>query len=127
MRSAFLLILIATLLSSAASAQPNQSYERTRRQDPIVTSEQIEKLPVLRTRPRITLQHALKIAESYSKRKRINLSFYFLLEAKMIQHTDHKDREFQWYFRWVNQRASIPPNVEITVSMQGRAQRLPSK
>lgn len=126
MRNAFLLISIVTFLSGAASAQPNQSDERTR-QDPIVTSEQIEKLPVLITRPRITLQYALKIAESYSKRKKINLSSYFLFEAKMIQHSDENGRDPQWYFRWVSQRASSPPNIEITISMQGRALRLSSK
>lgn len=122
----FLLISIVTLLSSAASAQPNQSYERTR-QDPIVTSEQIEKLPVVRTRPRITLRHALKVAESYSKRKKINLSSYFLFEARMIQPSDEQGREHQWYFRWVSQVASTSPNIEIIVSMHGRAQRLSTK
>lgn len=119
MRCTFLLISIVTLLSNVTIAQPKLSYEATW-QDPIVTSEQIEKLPVLRTMPRITLKHALKIAESYTKRRKIDLSSYFLFEAKVIQYSnDNETRKPAWYFRWLNQRASTPLKIEIVVSMQG--------
>ena len=120
-----LLFFLAALLGTGTYAQPNASAERWE-QDPTITSQQIEKLPVARTRPRITFQRALKIAESYRKRKRINLRSYFLVEGRMIQSDDNKIKEPHWYFRWVNQEASIL-DVEIIVSLRGMAERLASK
>src|SRR5712691_2799925 len=127
MRTALLLFSLATLLTRGTPAQPNASPKRGR-QDPTVTSQQIEKLPVRRARPRITFQRALKIAESYRKRKGINLTSYFLVEGRMMiqSNNDNKIKEPHWYFRWVNQEASIP-DVEIIVSLRGMAERLSSK
>jgi hypothetical protein len=106
--------------------QSSRAFELTQ-QDPTVTSRQIEKFPVMRRKPRITLRRALKIAETYAKREKINLSPYFLLEARMIQYGgENNAQEIRWFFRWVNENGTTGNDLEITVSMTGKASRLPS-
>jgi hypothetical protein len=113
-------------LNINTSAQSSRASEIVQ-QDPIVTSKQIENLPIMRVKPRITLQRALKIADSYAKKEKINLSPYFLLEARMIQYGgENSAKEVRWYFHWANDSGSTGNDLEITVSMGGKAARLPS-
>ena len=123
-----LLIACAFGIALGQSPRPSPSPEpavdyRSANVDPNITPAEIAALPVNVTKPRITLQHALKIAERFTKQQRIDLSPYYLLEARMIQYGDGKTKEPRWLFRWVTARPSTG-GVEITVSMNGRATRL---
>ena len=104
------------------SPSPTTDYEN-RIVDPNITPADIARLPLAVTKPRLTLQRALRIAERYTRQKRIDLSPYYLLEARMIQYGDGETKEPRWLFRWVTPRPSTS-GVEITVSMNGRATRL---
>jgi hypothetical protein len=126
MRTLFLALTLFAPLNINTVAPSSRASEIVQ-QDPIVTSKQIENLPAMRVRPRITLQRALKIAESYAKKEKINLSSYFLLEARMIQYGgENNAKEVRWFFRWANESSSTGNNLEITVSMDGKPARLPS-
>jgi hypothetical protein len=126
MRTLFLTLAMFASLNINTFAQSSRAPEIVH-QDPIVTSKQIENLPVARVKPRITLQRALKIAGNYAKKEKINLSSYFLLEARMIRYGGPNNvKEVRWVFRWANENSSTGDNLEITVSMDGKPTRLPS-
>jgi|ERR1700676_495589 len=89
-------------------------------------------LPVgsFHTRPKLSLQNALKIAEGYISKGHIDASSYWLYEAKFILYgaatTADRDKIPGWYFGWVNDDGSVGKYIEIFVSMDGKAMRLPS-
>jgi len=78
-------------------------------------------------RPRLTLQQALKLAEGYIEKEKIEIASYFLLEARMIQYGGEKDvKEPRWFFWWINDNGAMGDYVQITVSMEGQVSRHPS-
>jgi len=49
------------------------------------------------------------------------------LEARMVQYgSEQNAKELRWFFRWVNETGAMGDYIEITVSMKGKATRLPS-
>ena len=86
-------------------------------------------LPVARThaKPAISLQRALKLAEQFIKKQGIEISPYYLTEAKLIGADPDKGiKEPYWWFWWVKLGGSSGDYVEIGVSMSGKARRIPS-
>jgi hypothetical protein len=67
-RTALLLFSLTTLFSRGTQAQPNASPERGR-QDPTVTSQQIEELPVRRTPQVLNLCDLVENWKNYHSRK----------------------------------------------------------
>jgi hypothetical protein len=130
MRRIFSLVAIIICLSGLTVAQSKQSPASTQNpQGPPVTNRQIAELPLAKRsfRPRLTLQQALKLAESYIEKEKIEISPYFLKEARMIQYGGEKDeRELRWFFWWVHENGVIGDYVEITVSMGGQVTHHPS-
>ena len=127
-----ILVLLSIFISLAGFAftqsfhtlAPNQ-ISQTR----LSTKQQGTQLPIAKGgfRPRLSLQQALNLAESHIKREKINISPYFLSEARIIQYGSEKDtKEQRWYFWWVNENGAMGDYVEITVSMEGKVTRLPS-
>jgi hypothetical protein len=82
------------------------------------------------TRPKLSLPNALKTAESYIVKRHIDTSSYWLYEAIFILYGDKttadKDKLPGWFFWWVKDEGSIGDYIEIFVSMDGKAMRLPS-
>ena len=122
-----LALLIACSLGVASFGQkdkdrrPGQSS-----QSQINPKTQIVELPLLNRgyRPKIALQEALKLAESYIKREKIDTSSYYLLEARMIQYGGEKDvKEPRWIFWWVHENGSLGNYIQITVSKEGKVER----
>jgi hypothetical protein len=73
------------------------------------------------------LQQALKLAESYIKKEKVEISSYFLLEARMIQYGGEKDvKEPRWFFWWVNENGTLGEYVQLTVSMGGQVSLHPT-
>jgi hypothetical protein len=93
-------------------------------------TSQIVNLPLPEGRfpkPKITLQAALKLAEGYIKRNKIDISSFYLREARMIWNGGEKDpKEPAWFFWWVNESGAIGNYVEIIVSMDSKVTRRPS-
>jgi hypothetical protein len=83
-----------------------------------------------RFRPKLLLQNALKIAEAYIVKEHINASSYWLSEANFTLYGDNatadKDKTPGWYFCWVHDGGAQGNYIEIFVSMDGKAMRLPS-
>jgi hypothetical protein len=122
-------MLVIVLLDSAASGQGSQrskSVEGARQ--PAVTEQSITELHPTRSNPRrpeVTLPRALKIAEEYVKKQRINTSSYFLAEVKLIP-AGRGVGEPYWWLMWVGISKPLGDYIEISVSMRGKAYRVPS-
>jgi hypothetical protein len=72
--------------------------------------------------PKVTLQRALKIAESYIRGERIKVDRYYL--AGVLAVYDGAGEVIRWEFTW---RSEKEPNVEIDVLMNGKAIRVPAR
>lgn len=81
-------------------------------------------------RPRVTLQEALKIAEHYIDEKHIDISSYWLSDAKFILMGDDATPDLNkipcWHFLWIHESGAMGVYVEIIVTMDRVASRAPS-
>jgi len=81
-------------------------------------------------RPKLSLQEALQIAQSYIDKEHIDTSSYWLYRAMFILYGDSrtadKDKLPCWHFWWVNNSGDMGDYVEILVAMDGKAWRVPS-
>jgi hypothetical protein len=126
--------LVATLLSILFNpilpAQTTQQPKPESTPGPTITPKQIEDLPLPKRgsyRPNLTLQKALKIADGYIKKEKIDVSHYYLLEAKHILYGSKDNQDPSWFFWWVNENGAIGDYVEIIVSIKtGSVMRRPS-
>ena len=126
MRSTSVLLMVISLGVSVAGQKSNDRAVPDQSQDRPSSGRQIIELPLSKRglRPKISLQEALKLAESYIKREKIDASSYYLLEARMIQYGGDKDlKEPRWFFLWVHENGSLGNHIEITISMDGKAAR----
>jgi len=84
----------------------------------------------IRFRPKLPLQDALKIAESYIDEQRIDISPFWLYQVRYIlvgDETTPPEKELPcWHFWWVNDSAASGDYVEILVTMDGKPSRAPS-
>jgi len=87
--------------------------------EPIIASESIEALPLLKHE--VTLQRAIKIAESYLKELKVDLRSYFLQEAK-FSIDEIMGLKSHWHLKWVKRgvNQSLNKPLEIGVSGEGR-------
>lgn len=86
-----------------------------------ITKHQILDLAPRDKAPRISLQQALKVAEGFIEKEKINISTSYLFEAKWVQ--DDVGVEPKWRFWWVAIQINDKPtdDIRITVSMNGKA------
>jgi len=113
-------ILFNPILLAQTSQQPKPESAPARS----ITQKQIVDLPLPKRgsyRPSLTLQRALKIADSYIAKKKIDISRYYLLEAKHILYGSKDHQEPSWFFWWVNENGVIGDYVEIVVSIKTRS------
>jgi hypothetical protein len=122
----FFSILFNPILLAQTSQQPRPEPTPA----PSITPKQIVDLPLPKRgshRPSLTLQQALKIADSYIVKEKIDISRYYLYEAKYILYGSKDNQEPSWFFWWVNENGVIGDYVEIVVSIKtGSARQLPS-
>jgi len=73
------------------------------------------------------MERALQIAENYAKREKIDLSHYFLYEAKLISYgSEESKKESRWFFWWVSEDGALGKYVQLTVTMDGKVSIIPS-
>jgi hypothetical protein len=80
-----------------------------------------------RYRPKLPLQEALRIAESYIDEQRIDISSYWLNHATLIfmgDETTPPEKKLPcWHFLWMNDSGYLGDYVEILVTMDGKPSR----
>ena len=122
-------ILFSILFNPILLAQTYQQPKPEPTPAPSITPRQISDLPLPKRgyRPSLTLQKALKIADGYIRKERIDISHYYLLEAKHILYGIKDNQDPSWFFWWVNENGAMGDYVEIIVSIKtGSVMRLPS-
>src|SRR5437660_2432581 len=119
-------ILFNPILLAQTSRQPKPESTPA----PSITQKQITDLHLPRRgsyRPSLTLQNGLKIADGYIVKEKIDISHYYLLEAKFILYGSKNNQEPSWFFWWVNENGVIGDYVEIVVSIKtGSVRQIPS-
>ena len=118
---ALIAILFSILFSPFLLAQANQQPKRESTPGPSITQKQIVDLPLPKRgpyRPSLTLQNALKIADGYLLKQKIDISHYYLLEAKYIVYGSKDNQDPSWFFWWVNENGVIGDYLEIVVSIK---------
>jgi hypothetical protein len=127
---AILAIFFSIFFSPILLAQANKQPKPESTPVPSITPRQIVELPLPMRgsyRPSLTLQSALKVADGYIVKQKIDLSHYYLLEGKYILYGSKDVQDPSWYFRWVNENGVVGDYVEIVVSIKtGNVLRLPS-
>jgi hypothetical protein len=119
--------MLKVSLHTISLAQTNQQPEP--KPEASVTQHRIVDLPLTKRnfRPKLTLQRALKLAESYAAKEKINLSRYYLYQAKYTLYGSNGNQEPCWFFWWINEDGAFGNYVEIIVSIEtGNVRRLPS-
>jgi hypothetical protein len=118
---AFGIIVLCSPILRSQTVQPTKPESSA---DPSISSRQILELPKRSSyRPPLTLQNALKIADAYITQEKIDISQYYLLEAKYILYGDKDHKEPSWYFWWVHEDGAAGHYVEIVVSIKTRSAR----
>lgn len=122
-----LAILVVVSVSTLSLAQTNGQLE-SKFDAPIMERRNLN-LPLTNRnhRPKHTLQRALKLAETYAAKEKVDLSRYFLYEAKYILYGGGGRQEPCWHFWWVHEDGASGHYVEMIVSIDsGKVRRLPS-
>jgi hypothetical protein len=123
-------ILFSLFFGPSLMAQTSQQPKPESTPGPSITRQQIVDLPLPKRgfhRPSLTLQTALKIAEGYVAKQKIDTSHYYLFEAKYILYGSKDNQDPSWFFWWVNENGVIGDYVEIVVSIKtGNVLRVPS-
>ena len=126
----FLIVMFITSLSTTSFAQMSKhSKPDLKHQDRSVPEHQITDPALTKQsfRPKLTMQGALRLAESYIATEKIDMSRYYLREARYILHGIKGKQEPSWFFWWVNENGALGDYVEIVVSTEtGDVKRLPS-
>jgi|SRR5215813_6553808 len=77
-------------------------------------------------RPKLLLQDALKIADDYIRDQHIDVSHYWLYQAKFIVYGEKGKGQPAWHIWWMSDPPSLGDYVTIVVFMDGKAIRTPS-
>ena len=111
--------LFSMLFSPILLAQTSQQPKPESTSSPAITQKQIVELPKGGSyRPSLTLQNALKIAEGYIVKEKIDISHYYLFEAKYILYGDKDNKDPSWYFWWTHEDGAFGHYVELVVSIK---------
>src|SRR3954471_16883043 len=123
-------IVFFLLFQPIVLAQTGQQRKSESTPASSITKTQIVNLPLPKRysyRPSLTLQKALKIADSYIAREKIDVSHYYLFEAKYILYGSKANQEPSWFFQWVKDDGVIGDYVQLVVSIKtGNVLRIPS-
>jgi len=125
-----LTISLIISLNSVLFAQTNQqSNSEPTDKELSVEQSHIVNLPITRRkfRPKISLQRALKLAESYIEKEKIDISSFYLYQAKFIMYGSKDNQQPAWHLWWVSEDGALGNYVEILVMINtGSVSRLPS-
>lgn len=126
----FLAISLVIFSSNALFAQTNQpaNSNPTKQESPL-EQNQIVLLPAgnRKFKPKVSLQRALKLAESYIEKEKIDISSFYLYQAKFILYGSKENQKPAWHLWWVNQDGALGNYVEILVFIDtGSVGQLPS-
>jgi hypothetical protein len=125
---AILVVLFVISSSLISFSQINQQSKAGQKSENSIKQQIIElHLEQRKFRPKLTLQNALKLAESYIEKEKIDISRYYLFEAKFTLCRGKDNQEPCWFFWWNNEDGILDDYIFIDVSIEtGSVRRVPS-
>jgi hypothetical protein len=114
-----LLVLALAVAALAQRGKPDDP-DQTRQMENAITQRQILELPRRDKAPAMSLQRALKIAEGYIRKERIDITSSYLFEARLI--LGRAPEESRWAFWWVrvSRNRANDADVRVTVTTSGK-------
>jgi len=119
----FLILFINLTFSLIVLGQDVQPVDKSKMPNLQPTTYRGE---IYRRKPKLTLQDAMKVMEQYIEKEKIDTSNYFLWTINLIQYGSQKDKRPVWYFWWLSEKSGVGDYIEILVSMDKKAGRVPS-
>jgi hypothetical protein len=118
-------IFVATLflasLSYGQETKPQQEGQTSSTFSHPITREALLELPRRDIAPSLSLREALKVAEKFIKRQKLDISSCYLFEVKLVEEkTGGMDPK--WNFWWVRMRGGEGKDIRIIVTMEGEAE-----
>jgi LAS superfamily LD-carboxypeptidase LdcB len=116
--------LLIIFLNGILFAQTNQpSDSKQTKQEPLFKQSQTSELQdqILlpnnkkKFRPKLTLQRALQLAENYIEKEKIDISSFYLYQAKFIMFGGKEQNQPAWHFWWLNEKAGVGNYVQLVV------------
>ena len=121
----FLVLLLGLTSAIICCAQDNKQPKPESNPGQSITQKHIVNLPLPKPwKPKLTLQDALKLADTYIAREKIDISRYYLVEAKFILYGSKDNQDPSWFFSWVHEDGAYGHYVEIVVSIKTGSIRL---
>ena len=120
-----LMIALAVLYLSGSTfgqpGKPGDTDQATQLENPI-TKRQLLELPRRDKAPQMPLQRALKIAETFIKKQKLDISSCYLFQAELT--SEQVPEKSRWAFWWVSVRENdaTAKDIWITVTMDDKAQ-----
>lgn len=111
-----------------ARINPQANFQVTEKEFS-VRQTQIVNLPAAKRnfRPKLGLRRALKLAESYIEKEKIDVSSFYLYQARFIMYGSKDKQQPAWHLWWVNENGAAGNYIEILVMANtGSVSRLPS-
>jgi len=113
-----LIVSITLILNTFAYSQDSEP-----RLGRPITRADVLALPRRDWAPSLTLQRALKTAEKFIKKERLDISSCYLFEAKWVSY-DTNPESGAWEFWWVSTKQGSK-DIRIAVSLDSKAKLLP--
>jgi len=80
--------------------------------------------------PKLKLPAAMKLADGFIRKNKIDISSHYLCNAHLTRHIESKEgRQIDqsgWWFLWVHEDGNPGKNIDIFVSMDGKVKHTPS-
>lgn len=119
----FLLLFLNLSFSLIVLGQDFQPIDRSKMPN---TQPETYRGEIYRRKPKLSLQDAMKVMEQYIEKQKIDTSKYFLWNVNLIQYGSQNDKRPVWYFWWLSEKGGVGDYIEILVSMDKKAGRVPS-
>jgi hypothetical protein len=114
-------LLVGLVLGMNPEAQTQPKPALTQNQTIVQSAE----LPAAKPwKPELRLQDALKIAEHYIAKQKIDVSPYYLAEARFILYGGKDTGDPSWFFRWDHEDGALGNYLQVVVSIKTRTPRL---
>ena len=124
-----LTVLLVIFMNGILLAQTNQPSDSKTKKPALEKGQQLENFQIgkQKFKPKISLQQALKVAEDYVAKEKIDVSGFYLYQARYIMYGAKENQQPAWLFSWVNENNALGNYIEIAVSIEtGSASRIPS-
>jgi hypothetical protein len=122
-----LLLAFALILNGTTIGRANQALTAELNiHELIFSQEDVVEVPTPKAQlPTISLKKALKVAEQYIRKQKINVAPFYMNMARLEAHGEGKGKLY-WHFHYSSKLNELGSSMNIYVAMDGKASLHPS-